>query len=204
MPTNCLRAPISAVFDSARLLDAAVTAHLDGRRDLAAELIRLADRPATREWSESLWGAGGPWSRPVVVDGTLPLVPKASRSKARMPTQAEMHALVARDGHHCRFCNVPLVRKEVRVAMRSVYPEAIPWGDTNAQQHAAFQALWLQFDHIVPHARGGTSELENLVVTCAPCNYGRSNLTLAEVGLSDPREREPSPSSWDGLERFRP
>src|ERR1700755_1995904 len=38
--------------------------------------------------------------------------------------------------------------------------------------------------------RGG-NELENIVITCAPCNNGRSNLTLAEAGLADPRLRAP-------------
>jgi 5-methylcytosine-specific restriction endonuclease McrA len=63
--------------------------------------------------------------------------------------------------------------------------------------------MWAQYDHILPHSRGGTSELSNMVVTCAPCNFGRMEFTLAEVGLADPRDRAPIRSSWDGLERFR-
>jgi HNH endonuclease len=65
------------------------------------------------------------------------------------------------------------------------------------------QAIWLQYDHLLPHARGGSSDLSNIVVTCAPCNNGRCNLTIEEVGLSDPRLREPIRSTWDGLERVR-
>ena len=61
----------------------------------------------------------------------------------------------------------------------------------------------LHYDHLLPHARGGTNDFENMLVTCAPCNCGRDNLTLEEVGLSDPRLREPVRSAWDGLERFR-
>ncbi|MCX6971643.1 MAG: HNH endonuclease [Verrucomicrobia bacterium] len=57
--------------------------------------------------------------------------------------------------------------------------------------------------HLLPHARGGTNDLENIVITCAPCNYARMNHTLEEVGLIDPRTREPIKSTWDGLERFR-
>jgi hypothetical protein len=40
------------------------------------------------------------------------------------------------------------------------------------------------------------------VVTCAPCNYARVDCTLEEAMLSDPRERQPIQSLWDGLERF--
>jgi hypothetical protein len=199
-----LRDPIPEIFDAARYLDAAVSAHLAGKQSLADELIRMADLPAITEWSESLWGAGGPWTRPLPVENRLPFIPKEQRIKARMPNATETATLLARDGFHCRFCGIPLIRAATRILIRQSYPQALRWGDRNADQHAGFQALWLQYDHLLPHARGGSNELNNMVVTCAPCNNGRSNLTLEEVGLSDPRLREPIRSGWDGLERFRP
>lgn len=198
-----LRDPIPALFDAARYLDAAVTAHSQGHTALASELIRLADLPAVRNWTNSLWGPGGPWSRPLFVDESLPPIPKGERPVVRMPSSAEKRMLIARDGYHCRFCGIPVIRAEIRTRMRAAYPAALAWGNTNDTQHAAFQALWLQFDHLVPHARGGTNAPDNMLITCAPCNYGRWNLTFAEVGLSDPRLREPVRSTWDGLERFR-
>ena len=59
-----------------------------------------------------------------------------------------------------------------------------------------------QFDHVLPHARGGDNSLENVVPTCAGCNYGRASMTLEEVGLLDPRTRPPKQAEWDGLERI--
>lgn len=82
------------------------------------------------------------------------------------------------------------------------YPQLRIWGRNNKDQHAAFQAMWAQYDHVLPYTRGGSNELDNLVVTCAPCNFGRMQYTLEEVGLLDPRSRAPVRSSWDGLERF--
>jgi 5-methylcytosine-specific restriction endonuclease McrA len=199
---TCLRDPIPEIFEAARYLDAAVSAHLAAKRALADELIRLADIPAITEWTEALWGVGGPWSRPLRVEEPAAFVPKDQRLKARMPAKAERCALLARDGFQCRFCGIPLVRAETRSQIRKAYPEALRWGDRNADQHAGFQAMWLQYDHLLPHARGGTNELENMLVTCAPCNNGRSNLTLEEVGLADPRLRDPLRATWDGLERF--
>ena len=201
---TCLRDPIPELFDSARCLDAAVAAHHAGRWNLADELIRLADNQAIREWSESLWGAGGPWTRPLHVDTQVAFLPKDQRLPARMPSPPSQRVLLERDGFHCRFCGIPLVRAETRSLIRQVFPDALRWGARNAEQHAGFQALWLQYDHLLPHARGGTNELSNMIVTCAPCNNGRSNLTLEEVGLSDPRLRAPIRSTWDGLERFSP
>jgi hypothetical protein len=202
-PRTCLRDPIPELFAAARDLDAAVTAHLEGNHALADELIRRADVPAIAEWTESLWGKGGPWSRPRPVENRVPYVESAERARSRMPGGAGLAALIARDGFHCRFCGIPVIRAEVRSLMRAAYPEALRWGSANAEQHAGFQALWLTYDHLLPHARGGTSDLDNMLIACQPCNCGRSNLTLEEAGLSDPRLREPVRSEWDGLERFR-
>lgn len=86
--------------------------------------------------------------------------------------------------------------------MHLTYPDAVPWGRKNSEQHAAFQAMWMQYDHVLPHAKGGTNDLSNVVISCAPCNFGRMEFTLEEVGVEDPRLREPVRSTWDGLERF--
>jgi hypothetical protein len=199
----CLRDPIPEIADAARYLDAAVSAHLAGRSDLAEELIRLADLPAISEWTESLWGAGSPYVKYRPVSDAPPCIPKEQRLKARMPTSAEKRDLHQRDGYHCRFCGISVIRMEVCVRIRKKYPQALRWGRRNVEQHAAFQAMWAQYDHLLPHARGGNDDLENIVVTCAPCNFGRMNFTLEEVGLIDPRTREPVRSTWTGLERFR-
>lgn len=202
-PRNCLSDPIPEIFQAAHYLDAAATYHCAGKISDAEELIRLADNQIIAKWSDALWGAGGPWTHPAPVSNPLPYLPRSGRIKERMPPVAVIRRLLDRDGYHCRFCRIPVIRAETRSLLRSAYPSALRWGDRNADQHAAFQAMWLQYDHIIPHARGGTNEAENIVVTCAPCNNGRSNLTLEEVGVADPRSREPFRSSWDGLERVR-
>ena len=199
---TCLRDPIPEIAEAAHYLDAAVSANLAGQSQLAGELIRSADMPAIRAWTESLWGGNSPYVvRRAAPDATISQ-PSDNRVKQRMPTLDEKQAILQRDGYHCRFCGIPVIRKETRERIGKVYPDALPWGSRNIDQHAAFQAMWLQYDHILPHARGGTNDLENIVITCAPCNYARMNHTLEEVGLIDPRTREPIKSTWDGLERF--
>lgn len=198
----CLQDPIPQLFEAARFLDKAVSAHMAGKRDLAARLIRLADMREVREWTESLWGANSPHVLVREVSGGPKTLPKAERIPVRMPNASEKAALHARDGFHCRFCGIPVIRKEVRVKLRSFYPEALPWGRTNPGQHAAFQALWLQYDHLLPHAKGGSNDIGNVVITCAPCNYARSDYTIEEVGLGNPFLRDPIRSDWDGLERI--
>lgn len=199
---TCFRDPVPQIGRAAELLRQAVDAHLAGHTDVAEGLIREADVDEIREWTESIWGKKSPYVivRPAVV---IPDLPVEARIKARMPAAAERRALHLRDGYNCRFCGIPVIRKEVRDLIKAKYPVALGWSQRNADCHAAFQAMWAQYDHILPHSKGGNNDPDNMVVTCAPCNFGRMNYTLEEVGLSDPRTKIRPASSWNGLEDFR-
>jgi len=107
---RCFRDPIPEIADAARYLDAAVSAHIADRTDLADQLIRLADMPLIREWTESLWGSKHPHRQYRLVPGAPPSLPREQRIKARMPTRAEKELLLQRDGYHCRFCGIPVIR----------------------------------------------------------------------------------------------
>ena len=124
----CLRAAIPQINLAARYLDDAVSAHMSTRPKLAAELIEQANIPEIREWVESLWGKGSPYVQYRQVFDSSPILKPLQRQKLRMPTPAEQLVLRLRDGFHCRFCGIPLVRKEVRERLRKHYPNALPWG----------------------------------------------------------------------------
>lgn len=51
---SCFRESIPEIRDAARYLDAAVSAHLTGHRELASTLFKLADCDTTRAWLESI------------------------------------------------------------------------------------------------------------------------------------------------------
>lgn len=194
------RKPVPAIFDAARMLDAAVSAYQAGHRVLALQLVEAARIPSVGEWGYSIWGAKSPYIQ--LQKSACSNLGTVSRIETRMPTKEQKRLLHQRDGYHCRFCCIPVIRAEVRKKFCLTFPELLIWGAKNDQQHVAFQTLWAQYDHIVPHSAGGNNDLENLVVTCGPCNFGRMAYTLEEVGLIDPRHREPIQSTWDGLERF--
>lgn len=194
--------PIPQVANAARYLDAAVSAHLYGKFYVAEELIRLADMPEIRKWTKAIWANSSLHLRTPITQ-ERPTLSKERRTKLRMPTLAEKGQIHLRDGYHCRFCGMPVIRPEIRTRMRAIYPNVLIWGRKEIEQHAGFQAMWAQYDHLLPHAKGGANDLDNLVLTCAPCNFGRGGYTLEEVGVEDPRTRPPIQSSWDGLERFR-
>lgn len=201
--------PIPEIFSAALRLDEAVDAHFAGDVLRAASLICAANDAAVWKYTDTAWGAGAKHRYGFV---TVPEAPThlglADRPTPRMPTRQTRAAAIARDGHHCRFCGIPVIDADLRRLMKIAYPDAVSWGTTNSSQHAAFQCMWLQFDHILPNSRGGTSELSNIVVACAPCNFGRMQTTLEEAQLADPL-REPVSArwsgfaAWDGLERFR-
>ena len=195
---RCLREPIDSIEVAARMLDAAVTAHLNGDASEALRLLIASNLNGVRDWTESLWGKGSDFAPrdPYFSNPPLRSVPE------RMPDTKTQAALHDRDGYYCRFCGIPVIRKQVRERLRKLYSAAALWGRRNQDQHAALQCMWAQYDHVLPHSRGGTNELLNVVVTCAPCNFGRMQYTLEEAALQNPLTREPRRGPWDGLERL--
>jgi hypothetical protein len=123
---RCLSEPISQIADAARYLDAAVTAHLAGKPALASELIVAADMPEIRTWTKSIWANSEVHLQFAPNPGAS--VPRDERVKIRMPTRAEKAQIHLRDGHNCRFCEMPVIRPEVRSRIRAAYPDALSWG----------------------------------------------------------------------------
>lgn len=82
---------------------------------------------------------------------------------------------------------MPVIRGKIRSAILKGYSKAVPWQGTNTAQHAAFQCMWAKYDHVLPHARVGSSNLDNVYLTCAACNYGRRNYLLEKFDLVHPR-----------------
>jgi hypothetical protein len=184
------------------LLEAAVYHHVSGNSVFAENLFMAANLDEVADWANSHWDRR--WRATVTpnIEGLPKPIGKLSRSTERMPSLSILAKVLERDGFHCRFCCLPVIPKMVREKAHNLYPKAVPWGRKSYEQHAAFQAFWLQYDHIVPHSRGGSNDIENIVVACAPCNYGRGNFLLSEVGVSDPFLRPPHRSKWNGLMHF--
>lgn len=193
-----LLTPIPPIFDAAARLMEAAQFHQSGDREAAEASLRLADCDDVRAYTEMAWGKGAAARYEFLkLDDAPPYLALSDRPTPRMPDAATRRLVIARDGYHCRFCGIPVIEPAVRKAVTMLYPNAVTWGATNASQHAAFQCMWLQFDHILPNSRGGDSSLENIVIACAACNFGRMEATLVEAWLSNPLELD-SPTAWAG------
>jgi hypothetical protein len=199
----CLRLPIPEIEEAANYLDAAVSAHLGGDYGAARELLHLADSKVVWDWTDSVWGKKSPYTLYRPVPNSPATLEKNQRAMPRYATLATQKLVHERDGYYCRFCKIPVVRDEIRVRISRAYPDAAPWGNKNHLQHAGLQCMWAQYDHIVPHSRGGGSDIDNILLTCAACNYGRMQFTLEEVGLLHPDTHAARRGPWDGLERFQ-
>ena len=125
MSNNCLKESIPAIFEAAQLLSEAANAHLNGEPKLTEQLILKADMPIIREWTESIWGIGGIFSNLKKKLGDPITIPKEERDPLRMPDKEGEKLILLRDGYFCRFCGIPVIRKEVRVVLKKHYPNAL-------------------------------------------------------------------------------
>jgi len=67
------------------------------------------------------------------------------RYKSRMTTKTRRMAIIERDKWQCYICAEFLQFSEI------------------------------ELDHLIPHSRGGSSDSDNLAVSCLPCNRSRGN-----------------------------
>ena len=199
-----IKEPIPQIFQTWDFLNQAVDAHLMGDRLLAEMFFKKAEMRAVWEWLNP------GWTRPdlnVVVPaphGDTQEVSKDLRDPDRNIAPAIRSAVLQRDGYRCRYCGIPVVHVDIRKLAHRLYPDAVPWEPYDVtKQHSGFACFWLQFDHVVPHSHGGRSSPDNVVISCALCNFGKDKYTLRQLNLADPCLTPPVSSAWDGLERFR-
>ena len=67
---------------------------------------------------------------------------------------------------------------------------------------ACLPAEKLTFDHVLPRARGGRTEWENVVTACATCNLRKGHKILREVGIKPFRKPQP-PTNFELQENGR-
>lgn len=201
---HCIKEPIPALLAARDDLARAVDAHLAGEFETARRKFRAADTLDVFFWLNPCWYDVEKNVLDAHPAGDTCVVPRDRRDPDRViaaPVRAEV---LARDGHRCRYCGLLVIGAGIRKIAHALYPEEVPWDSHDLRrQHAGFAALWLQYDHVVPHSHGGRSSAENVVIACGLCNFAKHGYTLRQLGLSDPRLRPQQPIDWDGLERLR-
>lgn len=193
MTSTCLVIPPPTIDAGADVLAKAAAALRGGQTDEAGRLVRSIDESAYR----AFWNAGATvWTerhdKTAHVAGDAPKHPRGIAAATRK-------AVADRDGWRCRYCGIRLLSKEFVLGLNDKLGEVFPWGPSEASRHSAGVVLLYTPDHVEPHWNGGTNEPENLVAACGTCNYMKWSCTLNELGLSDPRLRDPVVDGWNGL-----
>lgn len=199
-----IKEPIPEIFESYYLLSSAADAHLHNQFTTAAKLLARANMPEVYDWAWANWQKPSLNIRIPKPENDTVKLPKTELDPIRAPSKTTKRAVLERDGYSCRYCGIPVIDADIRKFLHKLYPDAVPWvSNAPEKQHAAFSCFWLQFDHIVPHSHGGRSDVENVVISCALCNFGKLDYTVNQLDIVDPRNRSPQQTPWDGLERLR-
>lgn len=201
---KCLKEPIPELFVAYEALARAVTAHLSSNTVSARRHFASANSPIVWEWLNTEWVSVTKHVLTKHPIGDTQQIPYAERDPDRVIAPAVRDEVLARDGYSCQYCGLPVVHADIRKIAHRLYPDEVPWNSRDArQQHSAFQAFWLQFDHVEPHSHGGRSTADNVVIACALCNFAKDRHTLRQLDLEDPRTRPIVRANFDGLEAFR-
>ncbi len=97
-----------------------------------------------------------------------------------------------RDSYHCRYCGSKvIVKKEFKEMQFLLGEQYFPLKGGNKGRSGYYLMFCATLDHVFPRSLGGATDEDNLVTCCWPCNYGKSNYTLAQIGLDNPLSRIP-------------
>jgi hypothetical protein len=126
-------------------------------------------------------------------------VPDSRRDSLRAPKKYESQVFL-RDGFRCRYCGIRLVSNQVlNTFIKSLNSTCFVKGPRNIDTHGIVIIFNPVADHVTPWNLGGMTNLDNLVASCGPCNYGKDRFTIEQIGIENPFLRNPVVDSWDGL-----
>ena len=117
----------------------------------------------------------------------------------RRLTQRQLVALWERDGYTDRYTGDYLVYPGALRMLSVLMPDEFPYhpnGKTD-ECHFIHWEMYPSHDHVIPIARGGADEMDNIVTTSMLHNQIKANWLLDEIGweLKAPGDEQ----DWDGM-----
>ncbi len=124
---------------------------------------------------------------------------KSLNESPRLKNSIEKEVFL-RDSYRCRYCGLRIISKDVfKEFSRIVGSEIFSVARKNSLRNGLTLGLRGVGDHVDPYALGGQTDIGNLVTSCYSCNFGKAGYTLNQLGIEDPRIREPIADGWLGL-----
>lgn len=181
------------------LFISAVEHFLLGEKTLCLEKIKQIRTEEMTKWFIEHGQMSGR-HRKLILALTPPLsIDKSLRDPVRSPIRLQ-NIVFERDGYKCRYCGNKLISQDfIRLFIKKLDSNLFQRGETNLKTHGIIHIAWPVADHVVPWAKGGKTNLDNLVTSCAACNYGKDGYTIEQIKINNPFDRKPQLDSWSGL-----
>ena len=182
-------------------LEKAVEFAVNGERGLALEHLNMTRHQEIREWFITSAQVAGPRRHAELghLEAREPEIPAAEQDTRDISVPLA-RTILDRDGYLCRYCHIPVIYKAEAKKLQVLFgAENFRVSKSNRIAHGTLRAFYNSFDHVLPLSRGGTTSLDNLVAACYPCNFGKDNFTLNQLGMLSPFESMPNKSKHDGF-----
>ena len=176
-----------------------------GKHDLGGEVLNAEDEPRTRAKDHSehyreivqLVLASKLDQARANLPNLSPL-PPISRSGSRTISCSKQLEIFARDAFTCRYCGKRTIFVPVLRLLSSLFPTEFPFhlNWKMADCHIGYWRDGASCDHLIPVARGGSSDPNNLVTACYMCNSIKQNWLVEELRWELLTPNDPS---WNGL-----
>lgn len=171
----------------------------DGDREGCLTLLSQTRSAQMRDWYIEHGQVSGKHRARLLNLPTHPNVETQQRDSLRSPSKFEKQ-VYERDGFRCRYCGIRLVSPDVlKATIKALNTTAFRRGPRNIDTHGILCIFYPSADHVVPWNKGGLTNPNNLVTSCVPCNFGKDQFTIEQIGIEDPRSRQPHLGDWDGL-----
>jgi 5-methylcytosine-specific restriction endonuclease McrA len=97
-----------------------------------------------------------------------------------------------RDNFHCRYCGSKVAPRSFFTRFSNLIGDDASYiGRANRSRPRIYLLFVATIDHVTSHRLGGRTAARNLVTSCWPCNYGKMEYTLEQLGMDDPRLTPP-------------
>lgn len=125
-------------------------------------------------------------------------IPPQFQTKREGISQSLQLDIFFRDRFTCRYCGKLTIFIGTLRIMSLMMPDEFPYHPNWKWErtHPAYWELTASCDHLLPVARGGGNDIENLVTACYMCNSIKANWTLQELRWELKEINNPT---WDGL-----
>lgn len=185
--------------DQIDLFESAVTDFISGKKESCLTKLKQIKNDEITQWFiEHGQMSGRHRKLNLNVKPTL-TIDKSLRDPIRSPQKLQ-NAVFQRDGYRCRYCGNKLLSQDfIRLFIKKLDAPLFQRGQTNLTTHGIIHIAWPVADHVIPWNKGGRTNFENLVSSCATCNYGKDGYTIEQLGIQNPFNRHPILDKWQGL-----